>query len=48
MVADRWLGAVGAALIGVVCIVVYIGVLALLRAPELGPALQAVRRLVRR
>ena len=48
MVADRWLGAVGAALIGVVCVVVYVVVLALLRAPELGPALQTVRRLIRR
>jgi putative peptidoglycan lipid II flippase len=46
--ANRVLGAVGAALIGGVAVLVYIAFLALLRAPELGPALGLVRRLVRR
>lgn len=40
------LGAAGAAIIGCVCAVTYVGVLALLRAPELSPALATVRRAV--
>lgn len=50
--ADGWmtasvvLGAIGAAILGAVCIIVYVGVLALLRAPELGPALATARRLL--
>jgi putative peptidoglycan lipid II flippase len=48
--ADGWttssplLGALGAAVIGTVAIVVYIGFLALLRAPELSVAMGLVRR----
>ncbi len=45
-VADKLLGAVGTALIGAVVLLVYIGFLALLRAPELGPALALARRLL--
>ena len=37
-------GALGTAIIGIVCVVVYVGLLALLRAPELGPAIAMVRR----
>lgn len=49
MVADKIFGAVGTALVGVVTAAVYLGVLALLRAPELTPALAVARRiLVRR
>jgi putative peptidoglycan lipid II flippase len=47
-VSDRWLGAIGAAIIGVVSVIVYVAFLWLLRAPELTPAVQTVRRLVRR
>lgn len=43
-VADKVLGAVGAAIIGVVVLVVYAGFLALLRAPELSVAVGLVRR----
>ncbi|KRA25177.1 virulence factor MviN [Microbacterium sp. Root61] len=43
-VADKLLGALGAAIIGTVSLVVYAGFLALLRAPELTPALGIVRR----
>nr|WP_274636645.1 murein biosynthesis integral membrane protein MurJ [Microbacterium bovistercoris] len=46
--ASRVLGAVGAALIGLVAVAVYGVFLALLRAPELGPALALARRFVRR
>ncbi|MBU4464358.1 MAG: murein biosynthesis integral membrane protein MurJ [Actinobacteria bacterium] len=48
MVSDKLWGALGAAIIGSVSLVVYAGFLALLRAPELGPATALVRRLVRR
>ncbi|WP_322410515.1 murein biosynthesis integral membrane protein MurJ [Microbacterium invictum] len=44
MVADKLLGALGAAVIGLVTLVVYLGVLALLRTPDLAPALGMVRR----
>jgi putative peptidoglycan lipid II flippase len=43
-VADRFLGALGTVVIGVVVLGVYIGMLALLRAPELTPALSMVKR----
>lgn len=45
-VSDKLLGAVGVAIIGSVSLVVYAGVLALLRAPELGPAVTMVRRML--
>lgn len=45
---NKLLGGVGAGLIGVVALVVYIAALALLRAPELGPATRQLRRLVGR
>ncbi len=45
-VSDKLLGAVGAAIIGAVSLVVYAGFLALLRAPELGPAMALARRLL--
>lgn len=48
MTANKVLGAAGAVIIGVVALVVYVGMLALLRAPELGPAAQALRRFTRR
>jgi putative peptidoglycan lipid II flippase len=44
MLADKLLGALGTAVIGIVCLVVYLGVLALFRAPELAPALALLRR----
>ena len=44
--ASQLLGAVGAAVIGVVALVVYVGFLALLRAPELAVASQLVRRML--
>lgn len=43
-VADKWLGALGAAIIGGVVLVVYVAFLALLRAPELSTATGLVRR----
>jgi putative peptidoglycan lipid II flippase len=43
-VADKVLGAVGAAIIGIVVLVVYAAFLALLRAPELSVAVGMVRR----
>ncbi|GAA3753146.1 hypothetical protein GCM10022240_02680 [Microbacterium kribbense] len=46
--SGKILGAVGAAVIGTVALAVYLGMLALMRAPELSPALQLVRRLIRR
>jgi len=46
--SDKLLGAVGAAVIGIVSIAVYVGMLALLRAPELAVATQVVRRVIRR
>jgi len=42
--SDKVLGALGAAIIGIVCVVVYLVVLVLLRAPELRPAIAALRR----
>lgn len=47
MTGSQLLGALGSAVIGVVCLVVYGGFLALLRAPELGPALDLARRFLR-
>ncbi|KHK95182.1 integral membrane protein MviN [Microbacterium mangrovi] len=44
MVSGQLLGAVGTAVICLVSLVVYLGMLALLRAPELTPALAIVRR----
>ncbi|HKT56602.1 MAG TPA: murein biosynthesis integral membrane protein MurJ [Microbacterium sp.] len=44
MVSGQLLGAVGTAVIGTVSLVVYVGMLALLRAPELSPALAIARR----
>ncbi len=46
MLADKWWGALGAGLIAVVVLAVYLGMLALLRAPELKPALTLARRLL--
>lgn len=43
-VSDKLLGAVGAAVIGIVSLAVYVGFLALLRAPELSVATALVRR----
>ena len=45
-VSDKLLGAVGAAIIGAVSLVVYAGFLSLLRAPELTPALALARRIL--
>ena len=45
-VSNVLLGVVGTAVIGVVTLAVYLGLLALMRAPELGPALALARRLV--
>ena len=45
-VSDKLLGAIGTAIIGTVVLAVYVGFLALLRAPELGPALTLARRLL--
>lgn len=47
-VEDRFTGILGTALVGGVTLVVYIAVLALLRAPELAAATRTVRRLIRR
>ena len=44
-VSDRLLGAIGTAVIGAVAVVVYLGMLALLRAPELAVVGPIVRRL---
>lgn len=44
--ASQLLGALGAAIIGFVVLVVYAGFLALLRAPELSPAMRIVRRML--
>ena len=41
---DKIFGALGAALIGTVTLVVYVGVLALFRTPELRPAIAIVQR----
>ena len=45
-VSDKLLGALGTALIGIVSLLVYGGFLALLRAPELGPAMALARRVL--
>ncbi len=45
-VSDKLLGAVGAAIIGIASLVVYGAFLALLRAPELKPALEIARRVL--
>ncbi len=45
---DKLYGALGTALIGAVTAAVYLGVLALVRAPELAPASTLVRRILRR
>ncbi|BDV32406.1 murein biosynthesis integral membrane protein MurJ [Microbacterium terricola] len=45
-VSSKLLGALGAAIIGTVSLAVYIGFLALLRVPELAPALALARRLL--
>lgn len=45
-VSDKLLGALGAAVIGTVSLVVYAAVLALLRAPELEAAISLTRRLL--
>lgn len=44
--ADKILGAVGTGIIGAVSFGVYLGVLALLRAPELSPVMSLVRRML--
>jgi len=46
MVADKLQGALGTMLIGAVVAAVYVGMLALLRAPELQVALGLVRRVL--
>lgn len=46
--ADKLLGALGAAVIGSVVLVVYLGILALFRAPELTPAVGMLRRFLPR
>ncbi|WP_137845732.1 murein biosynthesis integral membrane protein MurJ [Microbacterium sp. 2FI] len=46
MVSDKLLGAIGAGIIGIVSIAVYVGLLALLRAPELDTAIGLVRRML--
>jgi putative peptidoglycan lipid II flippase len=48
MTRGQLFGALGAAVIGIVCLIVYVGMLALLRAPELAPALGIAKRLIRR
>jgi putative peptidoglycan lipid II flippase len=45
---DKLLGAIGAALIGGVVLVVYLGILAVFRAPELAPATAILRRFLPR
>jgi putative peptidoglycan lipid II flippase len=45
---DKVFGALGAAIIGTVCLAVYVAILALFRTPELAPAMQVARRLLGR
>jgi putative peptidoglycan lipid II flippase len=45
-VSDKLFGALGAAIIGIVSLLVYVAFLGLLRAPELTPALALVRRML--
>ncbi|WP_159500967.1 murein biosynthesis integral membrane protein MurJ [Microbacterium sp. 18062] len=47
-VSDKLLGAVGTGIVGLASLVVYLGVLALLRTPELAPALGMLRRVLPR
>lgn len=46
--SDKLLGVLGTAVIGIVSLAVYVGMLALLRAPELTPAVALVRRVIGR
>lgn len=46
--SDKMLGAVGTCIIGAATLVVYLGVLAALRTPELAPALRPLRRILSR
>ncbi|QKJ21321.1 murein biosynthesis integral membrane protein MurJ [Microbacterium hominis] len=46
MASDKVLGAVGAGVVGLVTLAVYIGILALFRVPDLAPAVAMARRLV--
>lgn len=46
--SDRLLGALGASVVGGAALLVYIGVLALLRAPELSMAVRTIRRIAGR
>lgn len=46
--SDKFLGAVGAGIIGLVVLAVYAGILALFRAPELQPAIGMLRRFLPR
>jgi putative peptidoglycan lipid II flippase len=48
MTQGQLLGALGAGVIGLTVLAVYVGILALLRAPELAPALAAARRFLPR
>lgn len=47
-VSDKLFGAIGTAIIGAVALAVYLGVLAVLRAPELGPVMVLARRMLPR
>lgn len=47
-VSDKLLGAVGTGIVGLVSFVVYLGVLALFRTPELTPAIGMLRRILPR
>jgi putative peptidoglycan lipid II flippase len=46
--ADKFLGAAGAAIVGLVVLAVYAGILAVFRAPELKPATAMIRRFLPR
>ncbi len=46
--SDKFLGAIGAGVIGLVCAVVYIAALWAMRSPELRPAVELLRRRLRR
>ena len=48
MLENQVTGALGSALIGIVALAVYVGILALLRVPELTTAWQTVRRIISR
>jgi putative peptidoglycan lipid II flippase len=47
-VSDKFLGALGTGIVGLTCVAVYVGVLAVLRTPELAPAFGMLRRLLPR